>query len=107
MYPRERSLMERLRGKPFVILGVNSDPKDKLRQTMKRERMTWRSWWDGGSPFGPIATKWNVTDWPALYLLDHRGVIRHKFVGGSPGDDVIDKSVDALIKVVENISAKY
>ena len=33
MYPHERSLVKRLKDKPFALIGVNSDPdKDKLKQ---------------------------------------------------------------------------
>ena len=39
MYPHERSLVKRLEGKPFALLGVNSDPKDRLRQAMKKENI--------------------------------------------------------------------
>ena len=56
MYPHERSLVERMNDKPFALLGINSDPKERLLETIKREKMTWRSWWDGGSTGGPIAT---------------------------------------------------
>ena len=97
MYPHERSLVKRLAGKPFVILGVNSDPKEKLKEVLKKENMTWRSWWDGGNTGGPIASKWNVSGWPTLYLIDHQGVIRQKWVG-SPGDEVMDREVDKLVK---------
>lgn len=94
MYPHERSLVKRLEGKPFALLGVNSDPKDKLRQVMKKENITWRSWWDGGSTGGPIAKAWNVSGWPTIYVLDAKGVIRHKDVR----DKQMDKAVDALLK---------
>ena len=100
MYPNERSLVKRMAGKPFVILGVNSDPKEKLKEVLKKENMTWRSWWDGGNTSGPIASKWNIRGWPTLYLIDHKGVIRHKWVG-SPGDEVMDHSVDALVREAE------
>ena len=50
MYPHERSLVKRLEGKPFAIVGINSDPKERLRKTIEKESMTWRSWWDGGPP---------------------------------------------------------
>ena len=103
MYPHERSLVKRLAGKPFVILGVNSDPKEKLKEVLKKENMTWRSWWDGGNTGGPIASKWNVSGWPTLYLIDHQGVIRQKWVG-SPGDEVMDRSVDALVREAEQAS---
>ena len=99
MYPHERSLVKRLEGKPFVILGVNSDPKDRLKRTIAKEKMTWRSWWDGGKTGGPIAKQWNVSGWPTLYLIDHKGVIRQKWVG-SPGDAIMDREVDALLAKV-------
>jgi hypothetical protein len=35
------------------------------------KEITWRSWWDGGSTGGPIASEWNVHGWPTLYLVDY------------------------------------
>ena len=96
MYPHERSLVKRLEGKPFALLGINSDPKARLKQTIKKEQMTWRSWWDGGDTDGPIATKWNVRSWPTIYVLDHKGVIRFK----GPREKELDKAVDQLLKEV-------
>ena len=95
MYPHERSLVKRLQGKPFALLGINSDPKNTLRETIKREGMVspWRSWWDGGNPSGPIATRWNVNGWPTTYVLDAKGVIRFKNVR----EKEMDKAVDTLI----------
>ena len=94
MYPHERSLVKRLAGRPFALLGINSDAdREKLKETMKREQITWRSWWDGGSTQGPIATKWNVRGWPTVYVLDHRGVIRGKEINGTALDRLIDRLV--------------
>ena len=98
MYPHERSLVKKLEGKPFVLLGVNSDgDKTKLKARMKEEEMTWRSWWDGGDTSGPIANQFNVSGWPTLYVIDHKGIIRHKFVG-FPGEEKFDSAIDALIE---------
>ena len=97
MYPHERSLVKKLEGKPFALLGVNSDPKDRLKQVLKKENMTWRSWWDGGNTSGPIATKWNVSGWPTIYVLDHKGVIRYKDVR----EKAMDDAVDSLLKEIE------
>jgi peroxiredoxin len=94
MYPHERSLVKRLEGKPFALLGINSDPRNRLRQVMKKENITWRSWWDGGNPGGPIATAWNVKGWPTTYVLDAKGVIRYRDVR----EEQMDKAVDALLK---------
>lgn len=93
MYPHERSLVARMKDKPFALLGVNSDPKERLREVVKKENLSWRMWWDGGSTDGPIATKWNVSGWPTIYVLDANGVIRFKEVRG----EQMDKAVDSLL----------
>ena len=93
MYPHERSLVKRLEGRQFALLGVNSDPKDTLRKAMKQENITWRSWWDGGSTEGPIQTQWNIRGWPTTYVLDQKGVIRFRDVR----DEGMDKVVDQLL----------
>jgi peroxiredoxin len=90
MYPHERSLVKKFEGKPFVILGVNSDPKDHLNQVIKKEKMTWRSWWDGGDTEGPISKVWNVHGWPTVYIIDAKGIIRAKNVGEGPVENVIE-----------------
>jgi peroxiredoxin len=97
MYPHERSLVKRLEGKPFALLGVNSDSKERVRQAMKKEDITWRSWWDGGSTGGPIAKAWNVSGWPTIYVLDAKGVIRYKDVR----EKRMDEAVDTLLKELE------
>jgi peroxiredoxin len=90
MYPHERSLVKRLEGKPFALLGINSDPKDRLRQAIKKENITWRSWWDGGATGGPIARAWYVRSWPTTYVLDAEGVIRYRNVREHEMDEAVD-----------------
>jgi hypothetical protein len=102
MYPHERSLVKKLEGKPFALVGVNSDPdKAELKKAMEKENITWRSFFDGGKIGGPIATRWAVQGWPTLYVIDHKGVIRHKHLG-SPGDKVLDAEIDKLVKEAED-----
>ena len=93
MYPHERSLVKRLEGKPFTILGINSDAAQRLKQTIEKEHMSWPSWSDGSTD-GPIARAWNVHSWPTIYVLDANGVIRYKNVRG----EAMDKAVDTLLK---------
>src|SRR6516225_1425787 len=98
MYPHERSLVKRLENKPFALIGINSDSdREALKKTMEKEQITWRSYWDGGSTSGPIASTWNVQGWPTVYVLDHKGVIRSKHVRG----EAMDKVVDELLKELE------
>ena len=95
--PRERSLVERLAGRRFALLGVNSDEdRGHAKEVMQKERMTWRSWWDG-IPAGPIATRWGIRGWPTLFVIDTRGVIRHKADGY---DDNVDRLLDTLLEEI-------
>ena len=95
MYPHERSLVKRLEGQPFALVGINSDSdREQLKKTITEEKLSWRHWWDGGSTSGPIATKWNVSGWPTIYVLDHKGVIRFKNVR----EKQLDEAVDQLLK---------
>jgi hypothetical protein len=101
MYPHERSLVKKMQSKPFVLLGVNSDKnKDDLKKVMEKEQITWRSWWDGGSTNGPIAKQFQIKGWPTLYAIDHKGIVRHKWLG-SPGDKVLDEALEKLVKEAE------
>lgn len=102
MYPHERSLVQKLEDKPFALIGVNSDRDLKaLQEVLEDEEITWRSFWNGPQgTSGPISTEWNVHGWPTLFLIDHKGVIRHKWLG-SPGDKVMDESIDKLVAEAE------
>lgn len=99
MYEHERSLVKRLEGKPFALIGVNSDrDREELKKVLEKERITWRSFWNGGSTQGPISKAWRVTGWPTIYVLDADGVIRYRDVRGA----AMDRAVDALLKEMES-----
>lgn len=96
MFPHERSLVKKLEAKPFVLLGVNSDgSKEELKKVQEKEQITWRSFFDGSS--GPIAKNWRIQGWPTLFLIDHKGVVRKKWLGG-PGEKVMDDAIDEVLK---------
>jgi hypothetical protein len=99
MYPHERSLVERLKDKPFALIGVNSDTdKEKLKKRMVEEKITWRSFWNGPEGTnGPISKAWNVRGWPTIYVIDHKGVIRFKNVR----EKQMDEAVDQLLKEMD------
>ena len=91
MYPHERSLVKKLKDKPFALLGVNSDEDLKaLKPRLKEERITWRSFWNGPKGTrGPISAEWNVRGWPTIYIVDHKGVIRAKNKRGEKMEEVV------------------
>jgi len=99
MFPHERSLVERLKDKPFALLGVNSDKdKDVYFAGVRDNGITWRSFWNGPKgTTGPISTKWGVRGWPTIYVLDAKGVIRARNVRG----EAMDKAVDELLAEME------
>ena len=102
MYPHERSLVARMQDKPFALIGVNSDPKEKVLAALKRENITWRSWFDGGNTSGPIARQYGVRSWPTIYVLDAKGVIRYKNVRG----EAMDSAVNALLAEMASAPGK-
>ena len=95
MYPHERSLVKNLAGKPFAIVGVNSDKElEEIRGAVKAKNLTWRSFWNGKEgTLGPISRKWRVQSWPTTYLLDADGVIRYKNLRG----DQLDAAIETLM----------
>ncbi len=98
MYPHERSLVEKHKDDPFAIVGINSDKDlEALQPALEKERITWRSFWNGpDGTGGPISKRWNVQGWPTLYVIDAKGMIRHKWVG-APSTEVLDQSIAELI----------
>ena len=91
MIPKERVLVERMAGKPFVLLGVNGDEnREKATAAVKKEEISWRSFWDRGDK-GPISRSWNVESWPTVVILDTNGAIRFR----NPPD--LEKAVDFVL----------
>ena len=92
MVPEERKLVERLAGKPFALIGINSDQDPaKLKAVVAKEKISWPCFRDGDAP-GPIAKAWNVHIWPTVYILDRQGLIRYRSLGtGLDLADAVDK----------------
>ncbi len=103
MIPHERSLVEKLKDKPFALIGVNSD-KDKSYYFKRAKKMavTWRSFWCGErGGAGPLVSEWRIGTWPTMYLIDSEGVIRKRWLG-VPSSDKLDEAIDALIAEMEH-----
>ncbi len=99
--PRERDLLERLKGEPFGLLGVDCEPdKDTARGVMARERMTWPNWYDGAQGEGPIAHRYHVRAYPSFFVLDARGIIR----GRDASNGRLEQTVDKLLREMKQQS---
>jgi hypothetical protein len=98
MVPHERSLVKRLEGRPFVLLGVNKDDsRDELRKVMSENQIPWRSWWDGKGD-SPAVRDYRVDGYPAIVLIDSRGRVRKRWDGAPRRPEEIDEAVDQLLK---------
>ena len=96
MFPHEKALVERLESEPFALLGVNTDrDKERYREQIEDHGITWRSSWQG-STGGPLCKEWHVSGYPAVFLIDHEGAIRNKWVG-APKKAELDAAIDALV----------
>src|SRR5262249_3379528 len=93
LIPHERELLERLKGKPFVMVSVSCDEKkDAVTQFVAKEPMPWTLWWDGHS--GPIVKALHLRDYPTLFVIDAKGTIRYRGVR----QDQVDGTVEKLLK---------
>lgn len=100
MVPHDKKLVERMKGKPFALIGVNGDgDKEKAKEAAKKNEMTWISFWDAAErPAGAISKAWNISAWPTIYVLDADGVIQYV---GHGNDRKLDRLVDVLVEKLE------
>ncbi|MEJ6572577.1 MAG: hypothetical protein QNL01_11710 [Akkermansiaceae bacterium] len=96
MLPHERSLVKKLEGRPFAIVGVNSDKKERLQELVADGTTIWRNF-TNEQEYGKISTVWGVRGWPTLYLIDHNGVIKHKGLRG----DAMEKAIMEMVAEAE------
>ncbi len=90
MYPHERSLVKQLAGKPFALIGVNSDDDiDELKTIIKEKNLTWRSFRNAEGKDGTISDLWGIQGWPTVFLIDAEGVIRWTDHGPNGMDEMI------------------
>ena len=94
--------MTKLKDRPFALIGVkvNESESRNLKERMDKEKMNWRSF----AHQEAINAQWNPST-PGYYVLDPKGVIRHKWVG-APGAKAIDTALDKLIHEAEGNKKK-
>jgi len=103
LLPHEKALVQRLAGRPFKLIGVygrEGDPA-QIAARMRREQLSWRNAMDlAGAEKGALSSRWAVRGFPQFYLLDGDGVIRRRWFG-NPGEDLLDREVEALLAELE------
>jgi len=97
MIPHEREMVERLKDKPFALVSISADDKvETLKEFLEKEKMPWTHWWEGRRK-GGIINDWNIEAFPTIYVIDHKGVIRHKGLRG----EELEKAVAKLVAEAE------
>ena len=94
MVPLEIKLSERMKGKPFALIGINGDAvRNDAKRAVEREKITWPFFWNKAGKDGPVPKAWNIQGWPTVYVLDPNGVIRFK----GENINLINQKVDQLV----------
>jgi thiol-disulfide isomerase/thioredoxin len=76
LVPDEKALIERMKGRPFMLIGVNGDDnRERVKAVSAEKGINWRSFWSGSRIQG-IPLQWGVSAWPAIFVIDRSGVIR-------------------------------
>ncbi len=83
-------LEKKFRDRPLVIIGVNSDPSEKLRAMQADETLTWPNFTD---PENKLAAEYRVGSWPLVYVLDGERKIHYV---GPPGS-FVELTAEALL----------
>ncbi|HEX5269844.1 MAG TPA: TlpA disulfide reductase family protein, partial [Gemmataceae bacterium] len=96
MIPHEREMVQKLKDKPFALVSISADDdKQTLKEFLADNNMPWSHWWSG-SEGGPVE-EWNVKYFPTIYVIDAKGVIRHKDLRGKE----LEEAVNDLLKEME------
>jgi peroxiredoxin len=75
--PKEKKMVERFKGRPFALIGVNGDSTlAEANQAVKQHTIPWRSFWDRQDRY--ITKAWNIVGWPTIYVIDHEGFIQQR-----------------------------
>jgi thiol-disulfide isomerase/thioredoxin len=76
LVPDEKALIERMKGRPFVLIGVNGDDnRERVKAVSAEKGINWRSFWSASRLQG-IPLQWGVSSWPTIFVIDRSGVIR-------------------------------
>jgi hypothetical protein len=95
----ERSLVEKYKDRPFVILGVNVDPEvETFKRSEHDQHLTWRSIWDGKSHIN--SRVYQVQYLPTVFLIDHLGR-RARMYTGKPDGKTLERDIEMLLQEAE------
>jgi peroxiredoxin len=91
LLPQERALVKAHAGQPFALVGVNNDTeRTTLKPFFATHQITWPSFYDGADA---LSKRWNIKGWPAVFVVDAKGLIRYRHLRG----EALDRAVAQLV----------
>ncbi len=97
LIPHEKELVAHFKDQPFAIVGVNCDSEiEKARDAVSRNAISWQSFRNRSDSGQTISGDWKIVGYPTLYLIDHHGTIRRRWIGG-PSPDELLRVTEALV----------
>jgi len=96
--PKEKALVERMKGKPFALIGISVDEsRNDLRDFLADDPLPWVNISD---PASKISSDWRVTGYPTFVLIGADGKILNRWIGGGNSKS-IDRAVEAAVAELE------
>jgi thiol-disulfide isomerase/thioredoxin len=93
MIPHEREIYRRYQGEPVILLGVNADANlDDARKIIDEKKMVWPIFKPGDGEKS-ISQQWGIRCYPAVFVIDAKGIVRYSGVTG----DSLDSAIDSLL----------
>lgn len=95
MIPHQLKMVERLKNKPFQLISISLDEKvATINKFQQKTKMPWVNWHNGKT--GGVIDDWSITQYPTIFILDNKGIIRHRS-NGPMSDLELDTFVDKLL----------
>jgi acetyl esterase/lipase len=97
----EREVLDSMKGRPFNVVGVNcADEPEAAKTSAAKSGISWRSFRNEPGDRPAITKEWKVLGFPTVYLLDHHGIVRRRWVGG-PTPEEFRTAVETLVQAAE------
>ena len=86
-----------MEGRPFALIGVNSDDLDRARAAVAKHDLNWRNFQN--QPKGAatkISDDWLLNGWPTIVVLDAEMRVRYRGLDCHEGTRVARRLVAAM-----------
>lgn len=97
MMPHEKEMLKKFPADRFAIVGVNSDVKlDRAHKVVAQKEIPWRNFRNETEGQPEIADRWHISGYPTFYLLDPQGIVRRRWIGDQPPEEM-EKAIELLL----------